>query len=63
MTGYILETYKNGRYLGHTVPWIFETRAAAEWYAANRCDHGAGYTYRSTMWPVYTLGQVQEFTA
>ncbi|TXH41359.1 MAG: hypothetical protein E6Q97_37690 [Desulfurellales bacterium] len=60
---WIIETYSERRYLGPTVPWVFASRDAAEWYIQHRCDTTYNWRYIATLWPVYSLSDIQSFTA
>lgn len=58
---WIVNAYKDGRFIALSVPWAFKSRGAAEWWIANRADRG--FTHYAEQWPVYSLEDVQSFTA
>lgn len=49
------------RYLGLAVPWGFKSRDAAQWWIEHRADKA--WRYESEQIPVYSLKDVQSFTA
>lgn len=60
---WIVETYRDAQYVGMAISWAFKSKDAAEWWIANRADKSLGFRYYASQLPVYSLEDIQSFTA
>lgn len=60
---WVVHCYRGTQYLCMAVPWAFKGKDAADYWIAHRADKLSGLRYVAEQLPVYTLADVQSFTA
>lgn len=63
MTIWVVEIRRGNQYLGLAIDWTFDSKITAQWWIDNQALRLDTFQYTMRQLPVYSLEDIQRFTA